>query len=65
MGIVGKDKEFTVYDENEIGRYLKMIEGEERTPLAQTEQMEEDPAPESAPDEPSDPTPATPQTEGR
>lgn len=65
MGIVGIEKEFTVYDENEIGRYLKMIEGEERTPAAQAEQMEEDPAPEGAADESADPTPAPLQTEGR
>lgn len=30
IGIVGKDQEFKIFDENEIGTYLGMIEGEER-----------------------------------
>ena len=32
MGIVGKDVDFTVYDDNEVDKYLKLIEGEERKP---------------------------------
>lgn len=31
IGIVGKDKDFTIYDDEEVARYLQMIEGEERT----------------------------------
>lgn len=30
IGIVGKDRPFTVLDEEETGRYLALVEGEER-----------------------------------
>jgi len=59
VGIVGKDMPFTIYDDQQVERYVKLIEGEERSPGAgrddepapapagadeeQPVQMEEDP----------------------
>merc|ERR1712012_428558 len=34
LGIVGKDHPFTIYDDEDIEKYLKMIEGEEKSPGA-------------------------------
>lgn len=31
LGIVGKDHDFTIYDDNQVEQYLQMIEGEERS----------------------------------
>lgn len=31
IGIVGKDTKFTIYDDNEVEQYIKLIEGEERS----------------------------------
>ncbi|XP_013393501.1 proteasome subunit alpha type-1 [Lingula anatina] len=37
VAIVGKDMPFTIYDDNDVGKYLSMIEGEERSPGAGAE----------------------------
>jgi len=41
IGIVGKDQDFTIYDDDQVEKYVKMIEGEERSPGAG---KDEDPA---------------------
>jgi 20S proteasome subunit alpha 6 len=46
LGIVGKDTNFTIYDDQQVQQYLKLIEGEERSPGAGKEEeptgMEQD-----------------------
>ena len=48
LGIVGKDHDFTIYDDNQVEQYLQMIEGEERSSGAGKEEepaaMEQEPA---------------------
>jgi len=37
LGIVGKDTSFTIYDDGDVEKYLKMIEGEEKSTAAAKE----------------------------
>lgn len=62
LGFVGKDTKFTIYDNDDVEKYLTMIEGEEKSPGAGAEEeaapMEEGgegqegdtPAPDQAPE---------------
>jgi len=45
LAIVGKDTPFTVYDDDAVTDYLKLIEGEERAPPAAEAPMEAEDAP--------------------
>lgn len=40
LGLVGKDQEFTIYDDEQIDQYLALIEGEERSSRAPAEAPE-------------------------
>lgn len=60
LGIVGKDTVFTIYDDQAVENYLKMIEGEERSPGAgkedePTPMQEEGEAAADAEPQPADP----------
>lgn len=67
LGVVGKDQEFTIYDDQEVEPFLAMIEGEERSskqpptgePAAEGEAMDDDGGDKAAPD----PQPEAPQGE--
>jgi hypothetical protein len=59
--VVGKDQDFTIYEDDAIAKYLALIEGEEKSPGAgrasdDTMETEDQPA------EPADPQPADPET---
>ena len=59
--MVGKDIDFTIYEDEDIAQYLALIEGEEKSSGAgakeQPQAMEADDAPPAA-----DPQPAGPET---
>lgn len=69
LGVVGKDIDFTIYDDEKIEPYLAMIEGEERSTRPQAvptqETGEQEPMQQDAPDAPQDPPPAGPDAPDR
>lgn len=62
LGVVGKDQDFTIYDDDEVEPFLAMIEGEERgsrqpptgEPAAEGEAMDEEGGDKGAPDQQPD-----------
>ncbi|KAK3096748.1 hypothetical protein FSP39_002875 [Pinctada imbricata] len=70
MGIVGKEMDFTIYDDDQMTDYLKLIEGEERSraPAQAPEDqaaMDTQQEGEDQPPPPADPQAADPQAEER
>lgn len=61
IGLVGKDTPFRVFDEEETGKYLAVIEGEERRGTSSSAPADEPgpAAPPSGEDAPRDPEVAT------
>lgn len=51
VGIVGKDMKFTIYNDEEVDRFVKMIEGEERSSHVGTKEEEAEAAPMEAEEE--------------
>jgi len=62
LAVVGKDTDFTIYEDDDIAKYLALIEGEERSPGAGKGGTDETMDTDDEPKPPADPAVAEPET---